>query len=125
MKRIMTLSWTLLAALSVAPLYAGEPCGCCVEDTCPTERWSFRIERTEMVEKVQVPVNKWFATPSKVVCEQQLACGACTKTTVTDIIPVDKCSTKPQDKIKVCTTIYMECKPVMEIHHVEAPGVAK
>jgi hypothetical protein len=130
MRRILTTSLTLLAALTTAPLFAGDPCGCatcgtCAEECCPAERWSFHIERTEQRCKVEVPTHKWYATPSKVVCEKAEPCGCVTKTTETDIIPVEKCGTKCEERIKVCTTVYMECRPVMDVHRVEVPATPK
>jgi hypothetical protein len=116
MRRILTLSLTLLAASS---LYAGEPCGCC-DDCCSADRWHFRIVRCEEKCKTDVDAHKWYATTSKVVCEQQLPCGTQTKTTVTDIIPIDTCSKKTVEKVKVCTTVYLECRPVMDVHRVDA-----
>ncbi len=128
MRRILTTGLSLLALLSAAQLFAGEPCGCCgdcAEECGPAERWYFRIVRTEEKCKVDVPVTKWYAVTSKVACEQQLPCGTHTKTTVTDIIPIEKCGTKCQEKVKVCTTVYLECRPPMDVHPAPAPGVAK
>lgn len=170
MKRIMTIALGLLAALSAAPLTAGEPCGCCTtcttcpsctscsscgcsscgcaEECCSENRWAFHIDRVETRYKVEVDTHKWYATPSKTTevdqpCQRMVSvtvvdpCTGCkhieqrmvndvqkVKTTCIDILPVDECKPKTEEKVKVCTTITMDCRPVMEAHKAGAPAPA-
>jgi hypothetical protein len=88
---------------------------------------------------VDVETKRGYATPSKTtestcpvtrcvpVCVTD-PCTGCThtemkevcdvekvKTTCTDIIPLcDKCGSKVEERVKVCTTVYMDCRPCME-----------
>jgi hypothetical protein len=95
---------------------------CCCEET-PPDRWYFRVERTEQRCLVDVPVKKWYATPSKVVCEK--ADGCCKeKVTCTEIVPVCKEGSKKEEKVKVCTTVYLHCGPCVDVKTVVAPPPA-
>lgn len=134
MKRILLASVSLLAALSAAPVFAGGPCGCCAPapcvttcepcaEECPHDRWAFRIELCEEKCKVEVPTHKWYAITSKTVCEKEDPCTGCkSKTVVVDVLPVEKHCPKWEEKTKYCGTIYMECRPVLDIHCVQAPA---
>ena len=46
------------------------------------------------------------------------------KTTCADITPVDECKPKVEERVKVCTTVYLDCKPVVEIKKAGAAGAA-
>src|SRR5262245_58044806 len=122
MKRIWNVTLTLLVVLAGARVFAGEPCGCCAPtcgcapaccDSCE-DRWYFRIERTEQKCIIEVPTEKWYATPSKVVCEKK-ECNCKEKVTCTEIIPLCcKPGCKKEEKVKVCTTVHMHCGPCMD-----------
>jgi hypothetical protein len=141
MNRFWKLTLTLLVVLASAPVFAGEPCcsscapaccscapaccapTCCVEECAPPDRYYFRIERTEQRCLVDVPVHKWYATPpAKTVCEKATDCNCKEKTTCAEIIPICKEGCKKEEKIKICTTVYIHCGPCMDVKTVQAPA---
>jgi len=129
MKRILL---TVLVLLPAGPLSAGEPCP---PDCAPPSRWYFRIERVERRCPVASETHKWHEVRSRTT-EQEVPCtrlvpvcvtDPCTgcprtemqpvagtekvKTTCTEVIPVDECGKKTEERPRVCTTIYLDCWP--------------
>lgn len=154
MKRILSIVLTLtaVATLQVSVRAGGHGCACGavpVVEPCSPQRWHFRIERVECPGTAETPTRKLHAVSSKTCDTERSAtrlvpvsitdpCTGCTrtemreepyvekcKTTITEIVPVDECGTKKEAKPRVCTTIYMECRPFDCAPKGLVPAVAK
>jgi len=149
---VLTLTAVTIPQASVRA--GGHGCSCnavpsVTPEPCSPNRWHFRIERTECPGTAETPTRKLHAVTSKTGDSERPAlrlvpvcitdpCTGCTrtemreepygekcKTTITEIVPVDECGTKKEPKPRVCTTIYMECRPFDCGPKVLVPAAAK